>query len=448
MLRGLAALARRAARRAAADVTAGGVGGAGFGIENLPFGVARLAGGATTCVTALGARVVDVSVLDRGGSFAGIDLPDGIFEHASLNRFLACGREVVESVRRRVAELITAGDDRVESALLPRRAVDLLVPVAVGDFVDFHGSIHHAVTMGRLFRPGADPLPANWRRLPRAYHGRAGGIVVSGTNVTRPHGQLPGEAGAGDGGAGDGEAVSPVVGVSRALDFEVEVGFVVGVGNEPGRPVRTSAFGDHAAGLVLVNDWSARDIQSLESQPLGPYTGKSFATSVSPWIVTLDALEPYRVDGPLQAPSPPPYLAAPKGSRYGFDIRLEVSIQTQWMRVNDLPGVAITGCSFADQYWTFPQMLAHATLNGAAVRPGDLFASGTVSGIEPGTQGCLMELSGNGEHPVCLPDGTTRGFLEDGDTLTITGWAGGDGRPLLCVGEVSGAVRAARRLEV
>jgi len=210
--------------------------------------------------------------------------------------------------------------------------------------------------------------------------------------------------------------------------------------------VAVSAFADHAAGLVLVNDWSARDIQALESQPLGPFLGKSFATSVSPWLVTLDALEPYRVDGPLQDPAPPPYLAAPPMSAY--DIRLEVAIQTLWMRINDIPAATVSRSCLADQYWTFPQMLAHATLNGAAVNPGDLFASGTVSGAERGSEGSLMELSGNGEHPVPLPDSVTRAFLEDGDTVVITGWAGGDGRPLLCVGEVSGTIRAARRLEV
>ncbi len=307
--------------------------------------------------------------------------------------------------------------------------------MAVGDFVDFYGSLHHATNMGRLFRPGADPLPANWRRLPRAYHGRAGSIVPSGTPINRPYGQVAGN-----------DPELPVVGVTRAFDFEAEVGFVIGEGNEPGRPVPVSAFGDHVAGLVVVNDWSARDIQALESHPLGPYQGKSFATSVSPWLVTLAALEPYRVDGPPQDPSPPPYLAAPPLS--AFAIRLEVAIQSQWMRINNVPAVTVTRCDLADQYWTFPQMLAHATVNGGAVRPGDLFASGTVSGPDPGTEGSLMELAANGERPVALPDGTTRTYLEDGDTVTITGWAGGDGRPLLCVGEVSGAVRAARRLEV
>jgi len=413
----------------------GAAGGTGFGVDNLPFGVARRAGGTTTAVSALGARVIDLAVLDRARTFKGIDLPDRIFEDASLNRFLDCGREVMESVRRRLAELVASEDDRLESALVSRRAVDLLVPVDVGDFVDFYGSLHHATNMGRIFRPGADPLPPNWRRLPRAYHGRAGSIVPSGTPVHRPYGQVPGD-----------DPDHPVVGVTKALDFEAEVGFVVGVGNEPGRPVKVSAFGDHVAGLVLVNDWSARDIQGLETHPLGPFLGKSFATSVSPWLVTLEALEPYKVKAPRQDPPPPPYLVAPAKSAY--DVVLELSIQSQWMRINNVAAVVVSRSRLADQYWTFPQMLAHATVNGAAVRPGDLFASGTVSGPEPGTEGSLMELAGNGERPVALPDGTTRTFLEDGDTVTLTGWAGGGARPLLCVGEVSGAVRAARRMEV
>ncbi len=412
-----------------------GAAGTGFGIENLPFGAARLAGGATACVSALAARVIDLSVLDRAGTFADIDLPEAVLEDASLNRFFACGRETVAAVRGRLAELIRAKDDRLESALLPRRAVDLLVPMAVGDFVDFHGSLNHALNMGRLLRPGADALPPNWRRVPRAYHGRTGSIVPSGTYVLRPYGQIPGDGG-----------TPPTVGVTRKLDFEVEVGFVVGVGNDPGRPVRASAFGDHVAGLVLVNDWSARDIQSVEGQPLGPFLAKSFATSVSPWVVTLDALEPYRVDGPVQDPAPASYLVAPPLSAY--DVRLEVSIQSQWMRVNDIPPATITHSRLAEQYWTFPQMLAHATLNGAALRPGDLVASGTVSGAELGTEGCLMELAADGARPVALPDGTTRTFVEDGDTVTVTGWVGGDDRPLLCLGEVTGMVRAARRLEV
>ena len=239
--------------------------------------------------------MIDLSVLDRAGSFAHVDLPEGVLEEASLNRFLACGREVVGAVRERLAELIRAKDDRLESSLLPRRAVDLLVPVAVGDFVDFHGSLPHAQNMGRLLRGLRPTCRPNWRRLPRAFHGRAGSIVPSGTPVMRPYGQVPGDD-------------APIAGITRKLDFEVEVGFVVGVGNEPGHPVRASAFADHVAGLVLVNDWSARDIQALEAQPLGPFLGKSFATSVSPWIVTLDALEPYRVDGPVQDPTPPPYL--------------------------------------------------------------------------------------------------------------------------------------------
>lgn len=406
--------------------------GEGFGVENLPFGTAWLPGGGTACVSALGTRVVDLSVLDRAGCFAGLGLPEGVLEDPSLNRLLALGRSVVEGVRRRLADLIASDDDRLDAALTPRAAVDLLVPVEVGDFVDFSASLHHALNMGRLFRPGADPLPPHWRRLPRAYHGRAGSIVPSGSHVIRPHGQVAGDDG------------SPVVRPTRELDFEAEVGLVVGRGNEPGRPVRASAFADHAAGLVLVNDWSARDVQRLESAPLGPFLAKSFATSVSPWLVTLDALEPYRLDPAVQDPAPADYLAAPPASAY--DVHLEVSIQSEWMRVNDLPPAPVSRCSFAGHYWTFPQLLAHATVNGAPVRPGDLFASGAVSGPERGTEGTLAELSLEGREPVALPDGTTRTWLEDGDTVIVQGWAGGDHRPLVSLGEVSGTVRAGYRL--
>ena len=410
-------------------------GGTGFGIENLPFGVARRAGGTTTVVSAFGPRVVDLAVLDRAGSFRHVDLPERIFEDASLNRFIECGREVLESVRRRLAELITAKDDRLESALVSRRAVDLLVPVEVGDFVDFYGSLHHAKNMGRLFRPSGDPLPKDWRRLPRAYHGRTASIVPSGTPVHRPYGQVPGD-----------EPDVPVVGVTRALDFEVEVGFVIGEGNEPGRPVR--------AVRLRRPRGRAGPGQRLE-RPRHPGPGVAAAGPVPGQVVRHVGValaghprRPRALPGgrPAAGPVPPAYLAAPPKS--AFDIRLEVAIQSQWMRINNVPSVVVTRSCLADHYWTFPQMLAHATVNGAAVRPGDLFASGAVSGRKRGTEGSLMELAANGARPVALPDGTTRTFLEDGDTVTITGWAGGDDRPLLCVGEVSGSVRAARRLEV
>ena len=408
--------------------------GSGFGIENLPFGVARLPDGVVTCVSALGEDVIDLAALVHAGALPLNGLSVGVLEQPTLNRLLASGRQVWEGVRRCLAELVDDNDARLSRALVPRAEVELGLPVAVGDYVDFYASLSHATNMGRLFRPGTDPLPPHWRRLPLAYHGRAGSLAVSGTPVVRPHGQLAPNGG------------EPRLQPTKALDFEAEVGFVVATGNRPGHPVAASEFRHHVAGLVLVNDWSARDIQAYESQPLGPFLGKSFATSVSPWLVTLDALEPYRVAPPPQDPAPAAYLA--DGHRAAYDLHLEVALQTARLRGLGLPPVTVTRSSFAELYWTIPQLLAHATVNGAPIRTGDLFASGTVSGPSAGTEGSLMELTWAGTRPLPLPDGSTRTYLEDGDTVILRGWAGGDGRPLLSLGEVRGTILSARRLEV
>jgi fumarylacetoacetase len=428
-------------------------GPAGFGIENLPFGVARLPGGAVACVSALEGDVVDLAALARSGALAGCDLPAGVFEEGVLNRFLACGASVREGVRRRLARLVADADPRLGSALVPVADVELCLPVAVADFVDFSASLHHATRMGRLLRPGASgaaPLPAGWHHQPRGYHGRAGSVVVSGTGVVRPHGRVDASAlGIGPAASALGVAAASALGVgpTAALDFEAEVGFVVGVGSRLGAPVPAGRFRDHVAGLVLVNDWSARDVQAAESQPLGPFLGKSFATSVSPWLVTLDALAPYRVDPTPQQPRPPAYLAAGAGPASAYDVRVEVALQTAAMQEAGVEPATVARCSVADLYWTLPQLLAHATVNGAALRTGDLFGSGTLSGPGPGTEGSLIELAEAGARPVALPGGTARAWLEDGDTVVLRGWAGGDGRPLLSLGEVRGTVLPAGRLE-
>ncbi len=407
---------------------------AGFGVENLPFGVARLPDGVVTCVSAFGEHVIDLSSLAHAGALAVAGLPGRVFEQPTLNPFLACGRHAWEGGRRRLADLIEDDDPRLSSALVPRTDVELGLPVAVGDFVDFYASLHHATNMGRLFRPGADPLPPTWRRQPLGYHGRAGSVVVSGTPVVRPHGQMA------------SNAQEPRLQPTAALDFEAEVGFVIGTGSYPSHPIAAAEFRHHVAGLLLVNDWSARDVQAFESQPLGPFLGKSFATSVSPWLVTLDALEPYRVPPSPQDPAPAPYLAG--GHFSAYDLRLEVALQTASMRAAGLAAATITCASFADLYWTMPQLLAHATVNGAPTRTGDLFASGTLSGPVPGSEGSLIELTWAGTRPLSLPDGATRTYLETGDTVILRGWAGGDGRPLVSLGEVRGTVLPARRLEV
>lgn len=406
----------------------------GFGVENLPFGVARLPDGSTGCVTALDDRVIDLSALARRGLPGVAGLVDGVFEDDSLNRFLACGRAVWEGARRAVAEMVRDGHAAVAAAAVPVTEVELLRPVAVGDFVDFSASIHHARRVGRLLRPEGDPLPPQWRHMPVGYHAQAGSLVASGTGVARPHGPVP----CGEGG--------PALAPTAALDFEAEVGFVVGAGSGPGEPITAGAFADHVAGVVLVNDWSARDVQAYESRPLGPFLGKSFATSVSPWLVTLDALEPYRVAGPPQDPSPPPYLRTDGPAAY--DLQVEVTFQSEAMRAAGLAPVRLSCGAFADMYWTGPQLLAHATVNGAPTRAGDLFASGTVSGPMPGSEGCLLELTEGGGRPLSLPDGTSRSYLDDGDTVVVRAWAGGHGRPVISLGEVTGTVVPARAMEV
>ena len=419
------------ASRVAAAATRGAANG--FGLDNLPFGVARLPGGRTGCVSALGDDVVDLAALARAGRLHVDGLAPGVLQDATLNRFLSCGRPVWSAVRARLADLVAKEDDWLAGTLVPLQQVRLLAPVAVGDFLDFNASLHHATTMGRLLRPGGPPVAAQWRRMPLGYTGRASSVIVSGTPVRRPCGQVPVEA-------------SSELRPTAALDLEAEVGAVVGVGSSSGQPVATSATADHVAGLVLVNDWSARDVQAHESQPLGPFLGKSFATSVSPWLVTLDALDPFRVPAPPQDPAPAGYLAT-EGD-WAYDVRLEVALQSESMRAAGLPPVPVSTTSLAVMYWTVPQLVAHATVNGAPLRPGDLIGTGTVSGPDEGSAGSLMELSQGGQRPLALPDGSTRTFLEDGDTVVIRGWAGGDGQPLVSLGEVVGTVLPARPLEV
>jgi fumarylacetoacetase len=348
-------------------------------------------------------------------------LDDEVFGRPSLNSFLARGPDVWRATRGRLHDLLSGRSRRDEVArhLVPLSDVRLHLPVEVADYVDFYSSLHHAQNLGRMFRPDSEALTPNWRHLPVAYHGRAGTIVVSGTPVARPWGQRrePGDEG-------------PSFGPSTRLDIEAEVGFVVGVGSELGRGVAVSAFGDHVFGVVLVNDWSARDIQSWEYVPLGPFLGKSFATSVSAWVVPLEALEAARVPSPPQDPPPLPYLAP--GEDWGLDLSLEVALN----------GEVVARPPFASMYWTAAQQLAHMTVNGAALRTGDLYASGTVSGPAPGQQGSLIELSRNGAAPLRLSDGSTRAFLQDGDTVTITATAPGPaGRPI-ALGEVTGTIVA------
>jgi fumarylacetoacetase len=364
----------------------------------------------------VGVRIGD-SVLDLVPA-----LGEEVFAEPSLNAFLAQGRARWSDVRARITELLTEPRHRasVERALHPLSGVRLHLPFDVGDYVDFYASEHHAANVGRLFRPGGEALMPNWKHLPVGYHGRSGTVVISGTPVTRPHGQLAGPEGV------------PGFGPTRRLDFEAEVGFVVGTGSSPGSPIGVGAFADHVFGAFLVNDWSARDIQSWESQPLGPFLAKSFATSVSPWIVPLEALEGARVRPPPRDPELLPYLSGVDDT--GFDIALEV-------RLN---GQVVSRPPFAAMYWTPAQMLAHMTVNGACTRTGDFYASGTVSGPDRDQLGCLLELSEGGAEPLTLPDGSVRSFLEDGDEITITATAPAPGGACLGFGEVTARICPAR----
>ena len=329
-----------------------------------------------------------------------LDLVDSglgdVFARPSLNAFLALGRSAWEETLARVLDLLEAG-----AALTPLADVEMHIPFDVADYVDFYASLEHATNLGRLFRPDAEPLLPNWRHLPVGYHGRAGTVVVSGTPVRRPCGQMrpPGET-------------VPTFGPSRKLDLELELGFVVGAGSHRGEPVAASAFRDHVFGVVLVNDWSARDLQAWEYQPLGPFLGKSFATSISAWVTPLALLEHALVPAPPQEPEPLPYLRV-EGD-WALDVDLEVELQ----------GSVVSRGSAQGLYWTMPQQLAHATVNGASLRTGDLMATGTISGPTAGSEGSLIELTRNGERPVRLDDGSERTFLEDGDTVVLRGRAG------------------------
>ena len=392
---------------------------AGFGIENLPYGVFARPGELPRVGVAIGDRVLDLAAM----SAAGLVEDRHYFASGSLNAFMVAGRPAWQANRERVTELLTDESyrERVEPHLIPVADVELLRPFEVADNVDFYSSEHHAVNAGRIFRPNGDPLPPNWKRLPVGYHGRSGTVYPSGTPVIRPSGQrrLPGDP-------------DPSYGPSLRLDFEAEVGFVAGVPSSAGRGVPTSAFRDHVFGFVLVNDWSARDLQAWESLPLGPFLGKSFATSVSPWVVPVAALEPARVTPPVQDPPPLPYLRCDEP--WGLDLHLEILIN----------GQVAARPRFASMYWTSPQQLAHATVNGAPLRTGDLFASGTVSGPERGQRGCMLELSWNGQEPLELPDGTKRTYLEDGDTVTIRAQAPGASGSRIAFGEVTGTVHPAQ----
>ncbi|GLW67907.1 fumarylacetoacetase [Kitasatospora phosalacinea] len=389
-----------------------------FGVHNLPYGVFTAADRPGR--RRIGVRIGEL-VLDAGAAARAVGAPSAPLDAESLNPLMASGRSTWQEVRAALTSWLTDPAHRaaVEPCLLPLADVRLHLPFEVADYVDFYASEHHATNLGRIFRPGQEPLTPNWKHLPIGYHGRSGTVVVSGTPVVRPHGQRKAPVDA-----------APSYGPSRRLDIEAEVAFVVGTPSAMGSPVALDAFADHVFGVCLLNDWSARDIQAWEYVPLGPFLGKSFATSLSPWVVPLDALQHARVAPPERTVEPLPYLDDRKSEPWGLDLALEVSLN----------GHPVSRPPFATMYWTAAQQLAHLTANGASLRTGDLYASGTVSGPEPDTRGALIELTWNGEQPLELPDGTTRTFLEDGDEVSITATAPGPGGLRVGFGEVTGTV--------
>jgi fumarylacetoacetase len=369
-------------------------------------------------------------VVAEHGFFDDLDVPREVFLQDYLNNFIALGRKKTQAVRRRLSAILDTDREEwdakelAEFFLVPMAEAEMLLPVKVGDYTDFYSSREHATNVGIMFRGKENVLMPNWLHLPVGYHGRASSIIVDGTPVRRPHGQiLP---------AG---ADSPVYGASRLLDFELEMAFVVGKSTTLGTQVKIDEAEEYIFGMLLFNDWSARDIQKWEYQPLGPFLGKSFASTVSPWVVTMEALSPFRTSGPVQAPQPMAYLQQQGLS--AIDINLEVDLLT--------PGGAATTISrsnFKYLYWSMAQQLTHHTVNGCNLNVGDLMASGTISGPTPESYGSMLELSWRGEKPLPLSDGSERKFLQDGDTLTLRGWCEKDG-VRIGFGQAGGKILAA-----
>jgi len=416
-----------------------------FPIQNLPFGVFHRPDDTDDPTPArvgmaIGDFVLDLTVCHDEGWFTGAaELAGAALAQPSLNALLRLGAETWTALRRQASALLASNSPAYRAnrrvgdhILIPMAEAELRLPLAVGDYTDFYASVHHATNVGSMFRPD-NPLLPNYKWVPIGYHGRASSLVPSGTAVARPSGQLK-----------DARSDVPSFGPTRSLDYEVELGFVVASGNPLGAPVSIAEAETHLFGLCLVNDWSARDVQSWEYQPLGPFLAKNFATTVSPWIVTLDALEPFRVPAaarPSGDPPPLPYLTdAHDQARGGFDVTVEVWLTSARMRAEGMAAFRLSRSRAADLYWTPAQLLAHHTSNGCNLQPGDLFASGTISGPDRENRGCLLELTWRGAQPVTLPTGEKRAFLEDGDEVIMRGYAEREGAVRVGFGECRGVV--------
>ncbi|GHA53433.1 fumarylacetoacetase [Pontibacter akesuensis] len=379
-----------------------------FPIQNLPFGIFSTPERDPRVGVAIGNYILDLCVLGRRDFFNLIDMDPNVFHRPCLNDFIALGRPVWRAVRNRVSELlrndneeISGDSDLIRECLVLQRDAEVHMPVKVGNYTDFYSSMEHARNVGSMFRDPENALLPNWKHIPIGYHGRASSIVPSGTPIYRPKGQTK---------AVDADA--PVFGPSRMLDFELEVAFITGRETQLGQSISPNEADEYIFGLVLLNDWSARDIQTWEYVPLGPFLAKSFASSLSPWVVTLDALEPFKVKGPVQDPQPLPYLEFT--GHHHYDINLEVLLQPEGAAEN-----SICQTNYRHLYWNMNQQLAHQTSNGCNLQVGDLYASGTISGPDKGSYGSMLELTWRGTNPLQLTDGTSRGFIQDGDTVIM-----------------------------
>lgn len=408
---------------------------ADFPLQNLPCGVFRSDGQCRIAV-AIGDRILDLGACAQVGLLS--TLPEEILTACRaerLNPLMALGAASWSALRRALIALLSEQKadhetkNRIERLLVPMRDACMVLPATIGDYTDFYASVHHATRVGQLFRPD-NPLLPNYKYVPVGYHGRASSIVVSGTDVRRPCGQIK------------TEADEPIFAPSRRLDYELEVGVFVGPGNPLGQRITISEAEENIFGFCLVNDWSARDIQSWEYQPLGPFLAKDFATTISPWIVSPEALAPYRVASAKRAegdPAPLPYLRSPSADRDGIDLTLEVYLQSAKMRDAGIAPVRLSCGNLRDLYWSIPQLVTHQASNGCNLKPGDLLATGTISGSDAGSEGCLLEMQLRAE-PIALPGGECRRFLEDGDKVTFRACADREGLPRIGFGECTGTV--------
>ena len=397
-----------------------------FPIQNLPFGIFSTAGQVPRPGVAIGEHIVDLNAVSALGLMDGLGCERVDFAQTTLNAFIARGKAVTRAVRERLSALLRSGavelQGHADTVLVAQSAATMHMPVQVGDYTDFYSSEDHARNVGKMFRDPENALLPNWKHMPVGYHGRASSIVVSGTPIRRPHGQTR-----------PNDAEPPAFGPSRLLDFELEMAFVTHAGKPMGERITADEADEFIFGLALFNDWSARDIQKWEYVPLGPFLGKNFASSMSPWIVTLDALEGYRVPGPVQDPAVLPYLEYAGDSHY--DVALEVEIVPE-----NGQGLTVCRSNFKHMYWNMRQQLAHHTVNGCNINAGDMMASGTISGPEKGSFGSMLEISWRGTQPVQMPDGSERKFILDGDTVRMTGFASKPGAPRIGFGKVDGKV--------